>query len=45
MKCNKLNCLFNENGECEQVDQEDYENASPNDDNCQVYIDLEGNVK
>lgn len=44
MKCNKTKCMFNENGECEPIDQEDFENAMPNDDNCQVYFDEEGNV-
>jgi len=34
MKCNQIKCIFNENGQCEPVDQEDYEVAEPNNEEC-----------
>lgn len=41
MKCNRTNCIFNEEGECQPVDQEDYKNAEPNNYSCPVYFEEE----
>lgn len=37
MNCNKK-CYWNYNGQCCPEDEEGYNNASPNDNNCPTYL-------
>lgn len=40
MECNQIKCFFNENGECEIVDIEDFENAEPNNEQCLSKLEI-----